>query len=287
MRRRCLPHGDDAMRRRSDLLVPCALLLLGAPPRAQDPATVQPDPAVAAAIEALDEAWRDRRMSRDGDALQRLRELAARLDEPIHPKDRSAVLAAFQRVLLSGRLRGPTAAEPYVAAVEGLGKLGADGARALIQLYERKRFPRHTDWGPMRERILEQLGATGAGSAIPFLLERVQRSGEAGELRAAGASLGRFDAAPQQQRKAMVELLAQRLAGFEALAAEPAVNQDQQLNLDRENAIRTLRAIEGPFKLALHQLTGESLETGAAWQRWFQQNKRGDWPDRPSAGKGG
>jgi hypothetical protein len=249
---------------------------------AQDPVAAPPppdeqDPQIAAKIELLADAWSERRQTRDAEALRCIEELSTRLDQPVHPKDRSAILSTFAKVLTQGRLRGPEAATPYEAVARGLAKLGEDGAEVLIRAYERKRFPRHTEWAPMRERLIEAVGASGAPAAIPFLLERAQRSGEASELRAAGAAMGRFDEAPQPQRKEMVETLARRLAGFESEASAPAVNQDQQLNLNRENAIRTLQAVSGPWQSALHQLTGESMESGAAWQKWFQDNKRRDW----------
>lgn len=249
--------------------------------QAQEPevAPPEPDPAVEAAVTELADAWKDRRMERDTEATRLILQLSDRLDQPVHDDDRKAILVALTKVLTTGKLREPDAIDPYRRAAEGLGKLGDDGADVLLKVYEKKRFPRHTEWAPMRAILVDAIGRTGARAAIPFLCERLQRSGDDQELRAAGDAAGRFRAADQKDRKEFVRQLAQRLAGFEAQAAAPAVTQDQQLNLDRESAIRALRVVQDPFKRAMHALTGETFADGAAWQAWYQDNKRKDWPE--------
>jgi hypothetical protein len=250
--------------------------------RAQDPepVPVERNPAIETRIDRLEDAWKDRKMERDGEAGGAMLELSAALDEPIHPKDAQAVRNAFAKVLTTGRLRPADRIECYELAADGLAKLGDDGAKILIQTYEKKRFPRHGEWAPMRAALVEAIGASGSQLAVPFLVERVQRGDESAELSAAGAAMKGFAAASEKNRKDLVEILARRLAGFETEAAAPAVNQEQQLNLNRENARRMLEAVRTPWTASLEALTGQTQENGAAWQKWFQDNKRAPWPKR-------
>jgi len=249
---------------------------------AQDPEPVpkERNPAIEARIDRLDEAWKDRRMERDGEAGGAIIELSEALDAPIHPKDEQAVRNALAKVLTAGRLRPADRIECYELAAKGLAKLGDEGAKILIQTYEKKRFPRHAEWAPMRAALVAAVGASKSQVAVPFLVERVQRGDEPAELGAAGAAMKGFEAADEKTRKSLVEILARRLAGFETEAAAPAVNQEQQLNLNRENARRMLEAVRTPWNASLEALTGESQESGAAWQKWFQEHKRAPWPKR-------
>ncbi|MGA0867876.1 MAG: hypothetical protein ACO3UM_03015 [Planctomycetota bacterium] len=249
---------------------------------AQDPEPVptERNPAVEMRIARLDDAWKDRKMERDGEAGGALIELSEMLDAPVHPKDEQAIRAALAKVLTAGRLRPADRIECYELAAKGLAKLGDDGTKILIQTYEKKRFPRHAEWAPMRAVLVEAVGASGSATAVPFLVERVQRGDEPAERQAAGAAMKGFAGADDKTRKALVEILARRLAGFETEAAAPAVNQDQQLNLNRENALRMMEAVRAPWTASLEALTGETQESGAAWQKWFQDHKRAPWPKR-------
>jgi hypothetical protein len=263
-------------------LLAALLACASSPVHAQDPDPVptERNPAVEARIERLEDAWKDRKMERDNEAGGALIELSETLDAPVHPKDAQAIRSALAKVLTTGRLRPADRIECYEFAAQGLAKLGDDGAKILIQTYEKKRFPRHGEWAPMRAALVESIGASGSALAVPFLVERVQRGDEPAEMKAAGTAMKDFQAADEKTRKALVEILARRLAGFETEAAAPAVNQEQQLNLNRENARRMLEAVRAPWTASLEALTGQTQESGAAWQKWFQDNKRAPWPKR-------
>ena len=66
-------------------------LLLASLVIAQDPPEPEipedPDPAVEDAADRVEDAWKDRRMERDGEAVAAMRELIERSKKPLHPDD--------------------------------------------------------------------------------------------------------------------------------------------------------------------------------------------------------
>ncbi|MBK8977807.1 MAG: hypothetical protein IPM29_18010 [Planctomycetes bacterium] len=268
--------------------VALCLVWLVATAAAQDPPAdrrpAERDPDLAQKVEQLEDAFGDRRMERDAEATGLLRYLAQAAGRPLHEDDEKLLLDTFDKVLTRGRLREPDARAPYEAAADGLAALGSPGASRLIRVHERKRFPRKPDWEPMRAKLVECIGRVPNDETRPFLTEQVQRSGEHSVLLAAGSALGRFRDADQRVRKELVELLANRLAGFENVASQSAVDDKAQLNLDRENAERAVEILRRPWCEALSALTGASHATGNDWAKWYREHKREPWPDLGPAG---
>jgi hypothetical protein len=243
----------------------------------------EPDPEVSDTVDRVDSAWKDRRMQRDGEVVAGLRKLAIRSEAPLHPDDRKSILTVATLVLTKGRLRDPESRHPYEAATEVLAKFDADGAKVLLQVYDRKIFPRKPDWEPMRAKLVQAIGETHSEGADEFLLNIATRSGEDRVLREAGKALGNWAGASEATRKEIVDKLAGRLAGFEGLAREVAVSQDGQLNLGAEAARKTVTEIRSDWCAALARLTGQSFATGVEWTDWYREHRRKPWPERRSS----
>ena len=48
-------------------------------------------------------------------------------------------------------------------------------------------------------------------------------------------------------------------------------------NFGPQNAQALLRAIRGPWNGTLRKLTGQSFDSGAEWQNWWNKNKARRW----------
>ena len=81
------------------------------------------DPENAARLDALKTVMKDKKMSRDAEAVQVLGELGADF-ERLDKSDRKKVVRAVTAVLTSGRLRPPDKSDAYLAATFILTAIG-------------------------------------------------------------------------------------------------------------------------------------------------------------------
>jgi hypothetical protein len=251
----------------------------------EPPPPAKPDPEIAASVDRLESAWKDRAMAHDDAAIAELQKLGKAAAAPLYKSDRRLVLSTTTAVLNKGKLRPSDACGIYEAAAEALVSFGADGAKALHTTYTRKRFPKKPEWARMRATLVSNIGKTRDLKMVDFLCERAKRAPEDEVLAAAGEALGNYQDADQKVRKKIVKALIAKLGGVEANASQAVVNQPgQPQNFGPQNAQQTLRAISGKWNASLQKLTGQPLKNGSDWQHWFNKNKTRDWDEADKDG---
>ena len=113
----------DARRSASSLLLSAALLA-GFAPAQQPEDAIQPHRRpVAELVDDLNDALKERDMSRDGEAIKLLEQLSDACDRDLDKKERKKARSAAASVLLKHKVRPPSRRELYAAAVEVLTKL--------------------------------------------------------------------------------------------------------------------------------------------------------------------
>ena len=260
---------------RSRLLSLFAALAAALPAvRAQDPTPPKgPDPEVAAKIKTLKEAVADKKFARDAEAVKLIDELLMKLQAGADPKDQKEVVKAFDFVLnKSPKLRPADNAALYNGVVAALGGCGADGAKALKDAFEGKRFPDKTEWVPLREQMLKNVGKTKDDSMVKFLLDEARRSPEAALQKAAGEALGNFGEAKEAVRKDIVNQLLVTYGELSQKAGELGSS-----NVEAQNARDRLAAITKDWNDTLGKLTGQAFDKFLDWLSWYNKHKGESW----------
>jgi hypothetical protein len=257
----------------SRLFVLASLLLPAAVP-AQDPDKPKgPDKEVAEQIDRLKEVVLDRKMARDGEGVDAIDKLLMKVKEAdLDPKDRAAIVKAYEHALTGGKQRPHDKPELYNGAVEALGYLGPDGAKVLSKAYFNKsRFPEKPEWVPLRERMLKNLGRTKDESMVQMLIKEAVRNPEAALNGAAGEALGNFEESKDAVRKDIVGELMTKYGSLDEKASQIGTN------IEAQNAQNTLAAIQDKWHSTLSRLTKQNFTTFREWQTWHNKHRNAPW----------
>jgi hypothetical protein len=263
--------------RHSRAFVLASLLLLPAASLAQDPAKpAGPDKEIAEQIARLKEVVADKKFARDAEGIEAIDKLLTKLkdgkDATLDPKDRAAVLKAYQSVLASGKVRPHDKADLYNAVADALGYCGEDGAKILHDAYFNKsRFPEKPEWVPLRERVLKHLGRTKDESMVPMLLKEALTNPEAALSAAAGGALGAFEESKEATRKDIVGKLLVKWGELDEKASQMGTN------IEAQNAANRLAALQDKWRSTLAALTKQDFQTFREWQTWHNKNKNAGW----------
>jgi hypothetical protein len=236
------------------------------------PAKPVPDPEVAQKVEQLTKIAKDKKFAEDARGRELIDALMVKQQKGMMDKDEAMVVKCLDTVLNKNKVRPVNNSVLYNAAIEALGRHGAEGAKVLKKAYENKsRFKAKPEWVPMRERLLRNIGRTKDESIVKFLVEEARRNPEAALQAAAGEALGFFEESDQKLRKDVVGDL---LVTFGALSEQASLGGT---SIDSQNARDRLAALSGKWVDTLKKLTRQNFDTFREWQVWYQKNKNEKW----------
>jgi hypothetical protein len=231
------------------------------------------DGDVPALLKELKEAVNAPKGAKDAEARQTIDKLVAAYDKA-EAKLKKDTVKGLRDVFRAKR--APEAAEVFVAATEGLSKMGADGARALEQMLEDKPYKNEKEWQTFRGQAIEALGKTQDKSAVKPLLDIAIKDKYDRAVAAAGKALGNFGNADEKTRKEIVEELVKQ---FNAIYNGSKQSVDPNNSL-QQTFVEKYNAIQEPWNNSLAQLTGQSFREPPQWQSWWNDNKNKKWPDQ-------
>lgn len=253
-----------------------ATLLIATLPLSPATAQKKADPETAARLATLKLAMKDKKMARDGEAVQALNELGGTFDR-LGKTDAKKVVRAVTAAITRGRLRTPDRGDVYIAATAALAKMGPAGAVQMQMVFEKKRFPNKKEWVFMRADLVRNIGKTEDPKMIKFLCDRVSRTAHDQVLLAAGETLANYAEADQKTRDPIVKALISKLGALEAAKSMQVLRADTPQSLAILNAGNTLEVIAAPYNATLAKLTHQRFENGNDWQRWYNKHKNKKW----------
>lgn len=254
------------------------LVVVAAAAVAQEPAV---DANLPAQIKQLRTFVKNPKMEDDLRALDAIELMVAAPDKR-NPRDLDRIADAIGEVFELGKLRSPEHTRLYEHAAKALATLGTRGAKPLRAAIEHARF-KDRDYARLRARLVEALGETKDEAQAEFLLDLALRSPDNPVLAAAGQALGNFTALPTAKLRDVVKRLVSRYGEWTMQAsAMESSDPNAPIDLAPQNARETLVHVRTKWNTALGQLTGQSFQDAAEWQRWLNKNK--DWlpPGRKS-----
>jgi hypothetical protein len=258
------------MLKSSSIKFAATLALLAGAAVAQKPALPPVDPNLPARLKELRDLVKDRKMTRDFQAIGLMQSLTKDVAK-VNPKDRVKMAKALGDVFKYGKVRTGGKAILYRETSDALAKLETSGSKPLLKACENKRFK---DDISLRAHMLMALGKTKDVKQIDFLIEVTSRSPH-DELRAAsGQALSNYQHAKVKSQREIVKEIIKAWGSLESKANQ-AVSNDPNGPQDfgPQNARRTLRAAQGKWVATLQKLTGVSQSKFMVWQRWQNKNK--------------
>ncbi|MGC6487464.1 MAG: hypothetical protein ACON4Z_07455 [Planctomycetota bacterium] len=246
-------------------------LALAHPATAQKTEKLPADPDVPVQLKELAGVAKDRKFARDAEGIQIIDVLIQKQDKGLNEKDQKQVVKGLGSLLNKGRLRPANKSQLYSTAAIALGRFGKAGAKPLKAAYEKKRFPNRSQWVPLREKLLVNIGKTRDEGMVKFLLDEARRSPEAALQAAAGEALGNFRESKQKLRREIVSGMIIKWGSLSEMASQLGANVEAQNARDR------LAAISGPWNETMKALTGQDFDTFRKWQGWYNKNKNGKW----------
>jgi hypothetical protein len=249
-----------------------AAAVLAACLAAQTPAPLPPvDPALPDQLKELKSLIADPKMVADFQAIGLMQKLIG--VENRNPKDKEKLAKGLGDVFRTGKVRTGDKEILYREAGDALAKLGADGGKELAKALADARIK---DAIPLQAHLILALGRTEDDKQVDFLVETTSRS-HVDELRAAaGEALGNFTSLDIKPRRDVVKAIIRAWGSLHSKATEAeSSDPSAPVNLDPQNARKTLRAVEGKWVATLTRLTGVSQTGFQDWQRWL--NKHPNW----------
>ena len=76
-----------------------------------------------------------------------------------------------------------------------------------------------------------------------------------------------------------------RLGSVESESKSQPVDPNGAYNFGRDQAIKTLAKIQGPWNVVLARLTDQKFGQGSEWQRWWNKNKAKSWKRKSASGR--
>lgn len=240
---------------------------------AQDPDPAKgPDKEVAERIAVLKDVIADKKFEREAEGVEAIDKLLMKARAGLDAKDQAAIVKAFASVFKDGKARPSNKTELYVGAAQALGYLGAEGAKVLKDAYGNKqRFPVKSEWVPLREHLLKNLGRTKDEAQVKFLLDEALRNPEAALAAAAGEALGNFEESKEALRKEIVSDLLKKYGELAEKASQLGTNVEAQNAQDR------LNTVQHRWNSALARLTRQNFTTFREWQVWYNDHKGKPW----------
>jgi hypothetical protein len=227
------------------------------------------DPALPERLKELKQLVGDTKMTQDFQAIGLMQSLTKDV-AALHPKDKERLGKGLGEVFRTGKVRPPEKDILYREAADALAKLGSEGGKELAKAYGDTRFK---DAVPLLGHLLLAIGRSEDEKQVDLLVEVTTRSHH-DELRgASGEALGNFVHLEVKQRREVVKAIIREWGAQHARATQAeSTDPSAPINVDRQNAVRTLRAAEGKWAATLGKLTGQSVSGFADWQRWLNKN---------------
>ena len=259
-----------------------ALALAGAlAAQAPEPAPPPVDPALPDHLKELKSLVADAKMANDFPAIGLIQKLAKN-PEGLHPKDKERLAKGLGDVFRTGKVRTAEKEILYRETADALARLGADGGKELAKAAKDKRFD---DSVPLQAHLMLAAGRTEDEKQVEWLLETAIRSPHDELKAAAGEALGNFTSLEVKERREVVKRLIREWGSLHEKATRgESSDPSAPIDLEPQNARKTLRAIEGKWVATLSALTGVSQTEFVDWQRWL--NKNPSWvPPQPRPSK--
>lgn len=247
------------------------ILGLAAAAVAQGPA---PDPNLPAQFKQLKAYVKNAKMDEDLRAADLIEALVQNRDKR-NEKDLDKIAESIGEVFKLGKLRPPDNSRLYEQAANSLALLGKRGAKALRDAVDNERF-KDRDYAKLRGRLVTAIGKAGDDTQVDFLLEQALRSPDDPVIAAAGEALGNFAHIELPKLREVVKRMISRYGEWvmKATQADPT-DPNAPIDLEPQNARRTLAAVRDKWNTTLAKLTGQSYSDAPEWQRWL--NKTKDW----------
>jgi len=176
--------------------------------------------------------------------------------------DQKQVVKAVEKALGKRREEGDN--ELYVAALQTMGKMGELGRKATTKALKNNNVKKRPEvLGVAIQSLASHREPRDIDPIVKFLVHS-----ENSVVAAAATALGEYHLQEEKVRKQVVEEVVKNYANAESLAE----------SRPREPVFaEKLAAVERPMRLTLEKLTGQSFETAAEWQDWYNDNKRKPW----------
>lgn len=227
------------------------------------------DPALPEQLKELKGLVNDPKMVGDFQAIGLMQKLAPTFAGK-NPKDKERMAKGFGDVFRTGKVRAADKEILYRETADALAKMGADGAKELAKAVVDARFK---DSLPLQAHLILALGRTEDEKQVDWLTDTATRSPHDDLKAAAGEALGNFTSLEIKARREVVKALIREWGSLHQRATAGESNDPSgPIDLDPQNARKTLRACEGKWVATLGKLTGTSQSGFQDWQRWLNKN---------------
>lgn len=188
--------------------------------------------------------------------------------ENFGPKDRASVVKALDKVLSEKRQEdadGVRQNSMFIAAAVALGRMGPESAPVLADWIGHKSHKKDI---PLQRKLIESLGRTKVESERATLIKLI--TDDESQIQAAAIeALAQYSDAEQKHRKETFEAVLKH-----AMSLWGAKENDRNDPIARER----FDAIAGPAITTLRALSGQDIAELNEWQRWWNKNKKEEWP---------
>jgi HEAT repeat protein len=244
------------------------LAALGA--SSQDPAPTPADKRadIKTSLEELDKHI-DQRGKEDDAAVALIDKLLKEFPS-CGPKDREAIAKGIAKAFEAKRTvsEGEEAGQVqrlYTAAVVSLGQMAPESVKPLTELIGHRL---HRDNIDLQRRAILALGKTKDRASIKTLSQLLNHK-EYHLQAAAAEALGEHADLPLDERKEVFATVLKRLQ---------EVTSDKDADISDEVARERYDAVYGAMVTTLQRLSGHTERDPAEWQRWWNKNKKAEWP---------
>jgi len=146
--------------------------------------------------------------------------------------------------------------------------LAAGGKGGIVTIYRRYKRSRGRD--QLRLILIEALGGCGDKKAIDILVKLAFYDKEPKVAAAAVSAVAKLPQASEKKRKAVVKKLVRLYRTVTDRAAGKAKDTPQMEMYD---------AMKPAMNATLGKLTGQTLDSAAAWRAWLSENITQPWPE--------
>lgn len=237
---------------------------------AQTPTPPPPvDPALPDQLKDLKAMVAEPKMVDDFRAIGLMQKLVTGFDDR-NPKDKERLAKGLGDVFRTGKVRTAEKEILYREAADALAKMSTDGAKELAKAVTDARFK---DSVPLQAHLIVALGRTADEKQVDWILDTATRSPHDELKAAAGEALGNYTSLDMKVRRDVVKQLVREWGSLHQRSTEvESRDPNAPINLDPQNARKTLRVVEGKWVATLGKLTGQSLTGFSEWQRWLNKN---------------
>ena len=209
-----------------------------------------------------------RRGKEDVAAIRLMEQLAIQYPK-CGPKDRESIAKAIGKCFAQKR-KEIAKDQPdnalYLPAATHLGTMGENATKILVKWIEHKS---HRDNLVLKRELIMSLGLTKDTGALKCLSDLLQYN-DANVIAWAAEAFGQFKGHPQKVRKEI----------FSDILKVLVTTSEQKEDANNLEASARWEAIKVPMFRTLGSLSGERNSNAAAWQRWWNKNKRKNWDEK-------